>query len=216
MFTCFARAEAGVSMMSQVEEPPKAPWQFRFPSRKSKLLLGALLIGIVLLSTLFYLEYRNSTGQYSTLKEHELLQEALKETFHLGHVIVTPEARAFDTVVSDTSIDIVSSNGIKTLGNWSARVVYLAADELVCETRVANNGIFLMPLQAMGRHLIQIDSPSALDFTDHYDTDYAIIARMKNQNDHVPLFAGSRDDYWYSFGGQYEGTNHVRYFYSDP
>jgi hypothetical protein len=204
-------------MMSQVEEPPKVPWQFRFPSRKSEFLLGALLIGIVLLSTLFYLEYRNSSGQYSTLKEeHELLQEALKETFHLGHVIVTPEARAFDTGVSDTSIDIVNSNDIKTLVNWSAHVVYIAADELVCETRVANNSIFLMSLQVMGRHLIQIDSPSAPDFTDHYDTDHAIIARMKNQNSHVPLFSGSRDDCCYSFGGQYEGTNQVRYFYSDP
>jgi len=99
--------EAAVSMMKQVEEPPKTVSQLRFPSRKWKLLLGTLLIGIVLLSTLFYLGYQGLSAQYSALREeHELLEQVLKEALYLKDVILTREYTANETVATSLASNI--------------------------------------------------------------------------------------------------------------
>lgn len=108
--------EAAVSMMRQVEEPPKTPLQFRFPSRKWKLLLGALLIGMVLLSTLFYLEYQGLSAQYSTLREEQgLLEQVLRDAFYLKEVILTREYTANGTVAtslaSNMTVGVISLDG---------------------------------------------------------------------------------------------------------
>jgi hypothetical protein len=96
--------EAAVSMMYHVEEPPKHPLRLPFPYKRWKFLVVALLVGFILLSASFYFEYEGLSQlstQYSRLvKEHELLQEVLREALHLGNASVTHKYKMDDTIAS--------------------------------------------------------------------------------------------------------------------
>jgi len=82
--------EAAVSMMSRVEEAPKAPLRLPFPRKKWKMLTVAMMVGLVLLSALFVFEYEKSTQlstQYSNLSE--LLQKFFPEMLDLRDANLT-------------------------------------------------------------------------------------------------------------------------------
>lgn len=91
--------EAAVSMMSRVEEPPKAPFRLSFPRRKGKTLAVVMMVGLVLLSALFLFEYERSTqlsSQYSNL--NELLQKFFPEVLDLRDANLMQRYTINDTV----------------------------------------------------------------------------------------------------------------------
>ena len=93
--------EAAVSMMSQVEEPPKAPLHVHFPSKKWKFLIAALLVGFILLSRFFYVEYQSLSDQYSSIREdQQLLQEVLRDSNRLGGIVMTYEHKVKGTIAT--------------------------------------------------------------------------------------------------------------------
>lgn len=114
--------EAAVSTMKHVEEPPKATLHLRFPSKSSKPLMAAMLVGIVLLSTLLVLEYQGLielSNQYSSLnEEHKLLEEALRESLHIRDSVLTYKHTVNDTIATallkdegNVSFDVYDMNG---------------------------------------------------------------------------------------------------------
>jgi DNA-binding transcriptional ArsR family regulator len=97
--------EAAVSTMKHVEEPPKATPHPQFPSKRWKLLMATMLVGLVLLSVLLVFQYEglsDLSAQYSSLsEEHKLLQEALRNAaLYLGGTLVTNEHAANDTIAT--------------------------------------------------------------------------------------------------------------------
>jgi DNA-binding transcriptional ArsR family regulator len=81
--------EAAVSTMTHVEEPSKVTPHIRFPPKTWKLLMTAMLIGLILLSTLLIFEYQSSTGlsaRYSSLSEElNVLEKGLRD--YLGGTV---------------------------------------------------------------------------------------------------------------------------------
>lgn len=120
--------EAAVSMMCHVEEPPKTVLHLPLPSRRWKILLATLMVGIILLSSLCYFQYQTLTqlsGQYLSLKqEHELLQDVLREVLGLGNAALTYEymenstvATALVTITNETTNNITFAiNIVSPLG----------------------------------------------------------------------------------------------------
>jgi DNA-binding transcriptional ArsR family regulator len=97
--------EAAVSTMKHVEEPPKATPHLQFPSKNWKLLMAAMLIGLVLLSALLILQYQSFgelSARYSNLSEEQkLLQEALKNVaLYFGGTVVTNEHTMDGTIAT--------------------------------------------------------------------------------------------------------------------
>lgn len=97
--------EAAVSTMKHVEEPPKATPHLQFPSKNWKLLMAAMLIGLVLLSALLIFQYQGlselSTRYSSLSEEHKLLQEALRNVaLYFGGTLVAEEHTANDTIAT--------------------------------------------------------------------------------------------------------------------
>jgi DNA-binding transcriptional ArsR family regulator len=95
--------EAAVSTMKHVEEPPKATPHLQSPSRNWKLLMAAMLAGLVLLSAVLGFQYQgfiDLSRRYSNLsEEHKLLQEALKNVvLYFGGTVVTNEHTVNGTI----------------------------------------------------------------------------------------------------------------------
>jgi len=87
--------EAAVSMMYHVEEPPKTPLHPRSPSKRWKVLLATSMAGLILLSSLCYVQYQTLnqlSAQFLSLKEErELVQDVLKEILGLENAVWTYE-----------------------------------------------------------------------------------------------------------------------------
>lgn len=96
--------DAAVSMMNHVEEPPKHPLRLRFPSKKWKLFVAALVVGLILLSSSLLFEYqslRQLSNQYSSLKEeHELMLDVLRQALGLENSSLTQRYDVNDTVAT--------------------------------------------------------------------------------------------------------------------
>jgi DNA-binding transcriptional ArsR family regulator len=97
--------EAAVSTMKHVEEPPKATLHLQFPSRNWKLLTAAMLVGLILLSTLLVFQHQSLSelsARYSSLSEEQkLLQEALKDVgLYFGGAVVTSEHTVNDSIAT--------------------------------------------------------------------------------------------------------------------
>jgi DNA-binding transcriptional ArsR family regulator len=97
--------EAAVSTMKHVEEPPKATLHLQFPSKNWKLLMAAMLVGLILLSTLLVFQYQGlnelSTRYSSLSEEQKLLQEALRQVaLYFGGAVVTSEHTVNDTIAT--------------------------------------------------------------------------------------------------------------------
>lgn len=93
--------EAAVSTMRRVEEPSKTTSHLRFPSKTWKLFMTAMLIGLILLSTLLIFEYQSLTelsARYSSLSEElNVLEKALRD--YLGGT-VTDEQTTNGTIAT--------------------------------------------------------------------------------------------------------------------
>lgn len=96
--------EAAVSMMCHVEEPPKTTLHLLLPSKRWKALSVALMVGLILSSSLCYFQYQTLTqlsSQFLSLKEErELLQEVLREALDLGDAVLTYEYTENSTVAT--------------------------------------------------------------------------------------------------------------------
>jgi DNA-binding transcriptional ArsR family regulator len=97
--------EAAVSTMKHVEEPPKATSHLQFSTRNWKLLMAAMLVGLVLFSALLVFQYQGFielSARYSSLSEEQkLLQEALRNVaLYFGGTVVTNEHTVNDTIAT--------------------------------------------------------------------------------------------------------------------
>ena len=105
--------EAAVSMMNQVEGPPTPRVKFSFPSKKWKHIVAALMVGIILLSASFFLEYQSSnqlSAQNSSLRtQNELLEEALRQGLNLGNGSLVYEFAANGAVAP--ALETLNING---------------------------------------------------------------------------------------------------------
>jgi len=104
--------EAAVSMMYHVEEPPKTPLHPRLSFKRWKVVLAMSMVGLVLLSSLCYVQYQTLTqlsAQFLSLKEErELVQDVLKEVLGLENAVLTYEYAKNATVTTHFWINICS------------------------------------------------------------------------------------------------------------
>jgi DNA-binding transcriptional ArsR family regulator len=92
--------DAAVSMMSRVEEPPRAKRHVRFP-KIWRFVVVALLVGIIVVSTVFYLDHQGLSNQYSGFREdQEALQEFFNESWRFGGVVWTDHHTVRGTIAT--------------------------------------------------------------------------------------------------------------------
>jgi hypothetical protein len=96
--------KAAVDVMSDVEEPSKPAMHLQFSPKKWKALLAVSLVGVILLSGLCYLQYRTLTqlsDQYLSLKkQHDALQQLLRQSLGIGNAVLTQEYSENGTVAT--------------------------------------------------------------------------------------------------------------------
>lgn len=105
--------EAAVSMMDHVEEPPKTALRPQLSFKRWKVVLAMSMVGLVLLSSLCYVQFQTLTqlsAQFLNLKEErELVQDILKEILGLENAVYTYEYAKNGTLTPPLFLDNICS-----------------------------------------------------------------------------------------------------------
>jgi len=125
--------EAAVSMMNHVEEPPKTPLQTRLPSKRWKVVLAMSMLGLILLSSLCYVQYQTLnqlSAQFLSLKEErELVQDILQEVLGLENAVLTYEYAKNATVTTHFWINICSIYSLLDNSTLEIKISFQFLDE---------------------------------------------------------------------------------------